>query len=399
MSHEPGAADTVASYELFKVAPRWVFLRLETRRGLVGWGEPNLEGWSDTVMAAVGEMMASVIGEDAARISYIGTKLTKQKFYTGGPVLASALAGIDQALWDIKGKTLGVPVHELLGGAVRTKLKVYCWCGGDDNSPAEAAAEAVRVLKTTNYKQLKMNACPRMGYVDESGGVAAAVRRMAAVREAVGDDVEVGLDFHGRVKGPACKRLMAALAPYRPLFYEEVLGPEQNAHLPQMAAASCGVPLATGERMYTVAAFRDLLASRCVDILQPDCSHAGGISSLLTISRMAESYDVALAPHCPLGPIALAACLQVDAASPNFAFQETSLGIHYNSEGGRPVELLDYVRNKEVFEVDADGRVALPSGPGLGIEIDEEKVRAMAAEGHAWRDREWELPDGCPTTW
>jgi galactonate dehydratase len=183
--------DTVAKYELFKVLPRWVFLRLETKAGVVGWGEPNLEGWSDTVMAAVREMMESVVGVDCSRIEYIRLKLSKQKFYGGGPVLMSALAGIDQALWDIKGKKLGVPVHALLGGAVRDRLKVYRWCGGDDNTPEEAAAEAAQVLATSNYKQLKMNACPRMGFLDTDGAVAAAVARMAAVRCAVGDSVEV----------------------------------------------------------------------------------------------------------------------------------------------------------------------------------------------------------------
>jgi galactonate dehydratase len=221
---------------------------------------------------------------------------------------------------------------------------------------------------------------------------------MKAVREAVGPEVGIGLDFHGRVKVPTCKRLMHALAPFDPLFYEEPVSADQNAALPAMAAATC-VPLATGERMFTVSSFRDLLERRCVDILQPDCSHCGGISPLLTISRMAEAYDVSLAPHCPLGPVALAACLAVDAVSINFAFQETSVGIHYNSEDGMPIELLDYLEDKSVFDVDRDGYMALPPGPGLGIRLDERKVREMASKGHAWRDREWVLPDGCPTTW
>ena len=390
--------DTVTKYELFKVAPRWVFLRLETGAGVVGWGEPNLEGWSDSVMTAVSEMMPSVIGEDCSRIQYIYQKLIRQKFYAGGPVLMSALAGIDQALWDIKGKTLGVPVHSLLGGAVRQRLKVYRWCGGDDNTPEEAAREAAEVLASSNFKQLKMNACPRMSYLDTDGGVAAATARMAAVRAAVGPDVGVGLDFHGRCKVPTCKRLMEALAPHAPLFYEEPVCAEQNAQLPSLAAAT-NVPIATGERMYTVAAFRDLLEKRCVGILQPDASHCGGISPLLTISRMAEAYDVSLAPHCPLGPIALAACLAVDATSVNFAFQETSVGIQYNCEDGSPVELQDYLADRSVFDVDAEGYMALPTAPGLGIAINEAKVREAAAAGHKWKDREWTLPDGCPTTW
>jgi galactonate dehydratase len=399
-SDEPsGAANTIVKFELFKVAPRWVFLRLEDSTGIVGWGEPNLEGWSSTVMTAVEEMMPSVMREDCSRIEYIHKKLVKQKFYAGGPVLQSALAGIDQALWDILGKRLGVPVHTLLGGAVRDRLKVYRWCGGDDNSPAEAAAEAKRVLATSNYKQLKMNACPRMGYIDTEGAVRAAVARMKAVREAVGEAVEVGLDFHGRVKVPMAKQLMAQLAPFHPLFFEEVVGGEaNNAALPALASASCGVPLATGERMFTVAAFRDLLEKRCVDILQPDCSHAGGISTLLTIARMGEAYDVSLAPHCPLGPIALASCLQVDACAINFAFPPPPPPPPHPPEGVS-VDLLDYVSNKSAFDVDAQGYLSLPMGPGLGIEIDEVKVREMAKLGHGWRDREWVLEDGTPTTW
>lgn len=388
--------DTVASYELFKVTPRWVFLRVETTKRIVGWGEPNLEGWSDTVMTAVKEIMESVIGEDASRIQYIWQKIFRQKFYAGGPVLMSALAGVDQALWDIKGKTLGVPVHQLLGGAVRDRLRVYRWCGGDDNTPEEAATEAKRVIQQTNYKQLKMNACPRMGYIDTEQAVKAATLRMKAVREAVGDSVGVGLDFHGRVKVPMCKPLMAALAPYKPLFYEEVISAEQNDSLPMMAAATT-VPLATGERMFTMAHFRDLLQKRSIDIIQPDCSHCGGISNLLSIARLAESYDVSLAPHCPLGPIALASCMQVDACCINFVFQETSMGIHYNAEG--TTDLLDYVINKEDFDVDSEGHMALLPKPGLGVVMDEAKVRAAGNKGHSWRDREWTLPDGCPTTW
>ena len=281
---------------------------------------------------------------------------------------------------------------------MRERLKAYRWCGGDDNSPAEAAAEACEVLATSNYKQLKMNACPRMGYLDTDGGVAAAAARMKAVREAVGPSVGIGLDFHGRVKVPTCKRLMAALAPYDPLFFEEPVTADQLASLPLLAGTT-SVPLATGERMFTVTAFRDLLEKRCVDIVQPDCSHCGGISPLLSIARLAEAYDVALAPHCPLGPIALAACLAVDACSINFAFQETSVGIHYNSEEGEVVELLDYLEDKSVFEVDEEGYIRLPSAPGLGIAIDEKVVRERAIKGHQWRDREWVLSDGCPTTW
>jgi galactonate dehydratase len=320
---------------------------------------------------------------------YIWQKLYRQKFYSGGPILMSAMAGIDQALWDIAGKTLGVPCHRMMGGSVRDRLKAYRWCGGDEASPEESAAEAKKVLSESNYKQLKMNACPRMGYVDTEQAVDAAAARFEAVRAAVGPDVGIGLDFHGRVKLPVAKKLMAALAPYSPLFFEEVLVRGQNPALASNIKGHTAVPLATGERMYTIEEFRDLFETRAIDIIQPDCSHAGGISQMLTIARMAEAYEVAFAPHCPLGPIALAACLQVDACAVNFVFQETSLGIHYNEEGG--MDLLGYVSNKDVFDVDTEGYIATPTLPGLGIIIDEAAVRAASLIGHTWKDREWTL--------
>ena len=394
------APDIVKNFELFKVPPRWQFIRIETRNGIVGWGEPNLEGFTDSVATAVRELMTSVVGQDPSRIQYIWQKLYRQRFYAGagGGVIMSAIAGIDQGLWDIAGRTLGVPVHRLLGGSVRTRLRVYRWCGGDNNTPEDAAREAKRVVDTTNFKLLKMNACPRMEYIDTEGAIQAAVDRMAAVRRAVGPDIGIGLDFHGRVKAPVAKRLMKRLEPYNPLFYEEPVVVDQNPLLPKLAAQT-SIPIATGERMFRASQFRDLLESRAAGIIQPDCSHAGGISHMFAIARMAEAYGVSLAPHCPLGPIALAACLAVDSCVVNFAFQETSMGIHYNSENGEGYGLLSYVKNPEVFNVDVDGFVRRLDGPGLGIEIDEKRVRAAARQGHRWKDREWELKDGTPTTW
>ncbi|KAJ9463096.1 D-galactonate dehydratase [Diplonema papillatum] len=390
-------ADAVAGFELFKVAPRWLFLKLETRNGVVGWGEPTLEGFVDTVAACVEEMMASVVGQDPSRIQHIWQKLHLQKFYTGGPVIMSALAGIDQALWDIKGKTLNVPVHVLLGGRVRDKVTMYRWCGGDSNTPEDAAKEALHVVQTTGFRQLKMNATPKMGYVEGEPLVSAVVQRMKAVRDAVGPAVGIGLDFHGRVKAPMAKRLMKALEPFDPLFFEEPVAKAQNKSLHDLSLCT-SVPLATGERMYTVAEFRDLLEYRSVAIVQPDCSHVGGITALLTIARMAEAYEVALAPHCPLGPIALAACLAVDVCCVNFAFQESSVGIHYNAEGGEPRDTMFYVKNKDDFAV-VDGCMNVLQKPGLGVEIDEDAVREAAGRWVAWRDREWTLADGTPTTW
>lgn len=391
------AADRVSKYELFKVPPRWLFLRLETEQGLVGWGEPNVVGFSDTVAKAVEEMMPSVLGEDPSRIQYLWQKLHRQRYHclSGGPILMSALGGIDQALWDIAGKSLGVPVHQMLGGAVRQRLRMFRSCGGDDNTPEEAAAEAKAAVSTSNFKLVKVNPCSRMGYVDVDGAVEAAVARMRAVREAVGPNVGIGIGFHGRAKVPAVKNLMKRLEPFDPLFFEEPVCSAQNPALKDLSQCT-HVPFAAGERMYTIEEFRDLLEQRSVGIVQPDCSHVGGISCMLAIARLAEAYEVAFAPHCPLGPIALASCLQIDACSANFAFQESSIGLYSNAEGSE--DLLDYVVNKEVFHIEEDGHLPMPSGPGLGVVIDEDKVRAAAKLGHDWKDRAWELSDGTPTT-
>lgn len=391
------AQDQIKSYELFPVTPRWLFLRIETEEGVVGWGEPNLEGFSDVVATATRVLMDDLIGKDPAKISRHWQNMCKVRFYGGtGPVLMSAVAGIDQALWDIKGKTLSAPVHSLLGGAVRDRRLAYRWCGGDENSPSDTAAEARAVIENTNFRNLKMNACNAMAYVDTDQVIEAAAERMAAVREAVGSEVGVALDFHGRCKLPMVRKLFKALEPFNPLFFEEPVTPQFNSALPELQQFT-HVPIATGERMYTAGEFGTLLHSRGASIIQPDVSHAGGITHMLEISRLAEHHDVALAPHCPLGPIALASCLQVDFCSINAVFQECSIGIHYNDEGG--ADLLDYLEDPSVFDIDEEGMIGLPSDPGLGIQIDEEKVRAAAETGHNWRDREWELKDGTPTKW
>ena len=389
--------DRVARFELFEVAPRWLLLRLETDSGVVGWGEPNLEGFSGVIASAVTQLMEDVLGEPASRIQFIWQKLCKTKFYGGhGPVLMSAVAGIDQALWDIKGRTLGKPVHELLGGAVRERMLAYRWCGGDNNTPQEAAEEAQELIARSNFKNLKMNACARMPYVDTEQVVRGAAERMHAVREAVGPDIGIGLDFHGRCKMPMVRSLMDALKAYSPLFFEEPVTPQFNREL-KAIRSSTNIPIALGERMYHASEFLSVFESGGVDIIQPDLSHAGGISHVFDIARMAEAYDVALAPHCPLGPIALASCLQVDFCSINAVFQECSIGIHYNQEGG--ADILDYIHNKEMFAIDEEGYFALPQGPGLGVEIDEAAVREAAKVGHNWRDRVWLLNDGAPTKW
>lgn len=380
----------IRSMELFKVPPRWLFLKVTTDDGLVGWGEPVVEGRADTVRMAVEEMSDYLIGKDAGNIEDLWQVLYRGGFYRGGPILTSAISGIEQALWDIKGKRLGVPVYELLGGKVRDKVRVYGWIGGD--RPADTAI-AAREKLAQGYTAIKMNGTEELDWIDSYGKVEEAVARIAAIRESVGYGLDVGIDFHGRVHKGMAKILVKELEPFKPMFIEEPVLPENNEALKAIASYTV-TPIATGERMFTRWDFKSLLESGAADILQPDLSHAGGIWEVRKIAAMAEAYDVAVAPHCPLGPIALAASLQLDFCTPNAFIQEQSLGIHYN-EGS---DLLDYLADPGVFEY-KDGYVAALDKPGLGIEINEEKVREMAAIGHSWRNPVWRNRDGSIAEW
>jgi galactonate dehydratase len=304
--------------------------------------------------------------------------------------MLSAMAGIDQALWDIKGKRYGAPIYQLLGGAVRDHIRVYTWIGGDRPSDVVAAAKE---KAAQGFTAIKMNASEEMHFVESYAAIERCVARVAALREAMGDDFGIAVDFHGRLHKPMAKVLAKALEPYHPLFIEEPVLPEHNEALPEIAAHAA-VPIATGERMYSRWEFKTLLARGGVDIIQPDLSHAGGITEVHKIAAMAEAYDVALAPHCPLGPIALAACLQIDAVCANAFIQEQSLGIHYNQGN----DLLDYLLDPSVFQY-ADGVVRIPSGHGLGIQINEAAVREAAQRGHRWRNPVWRRADGSIAEW
>jgi galactonate dehydratase len=380
----------IQTLETFKVPPRWLFLKITTDDGVVGWGEPIVEGRAETVQAAVHEMSEYIIGKDAGHIEDIWQLLYRGGFYRGGPVLMSAISGIDQALWDIKGKALGVPVYDLLGGPVREKMRVYAWIGGD--RPSEVAQSAQQQV-VAGYSALKMNGTADVEWIDSHAKVLEAVERLASVREAVGPNVGIAVDLHGRVHKTMAKILMKEYEPFHPMFVEEPVLPENNEALKELARHAA-IPIATGERMFSRWDFKPLFADGVVDIVQPDCSHAGGISELKKIAAMAEAHDVAVAPHCPLGPICLAASLQVDFSTPNAFIQEQSLGIHYN-EGS---DLLDYLADPTVFQYQ-DGYVMRLTKPGLGIEIDEDKVREMAKIGHNWRNPVWRNADGSVTEW
>ncbi|OCT12555.1 D-galactonate dehydratase [Paenibacillus pectinilyticus] len=380
----------IRSLESFKVPPRWLFLKVETDEGIVGWGEPIVEGKADTVQAAVEELKEYVIGQDPMRIEDLWQVMYRGGFYRGGPILTSAISGIEQALWDIKGKYYNAPIYDLLGGACRDRTRVYAWVGGDRPDDVGAAAKE---KQGQGFTAVKMNGTEEMHYIDSFAKVEETSARVAAVRQACGKDFGIGVDFHGRVHKSMAKVLAKELEQYRLMFIEEPVLPENNEALKEIAKY-ISTPIATGERMYTRWGFKEILAQGIVDIIQPDVSHAGGILETRKIAAMAEAYDVALAPHCPLGPIALASCLHVDICSPNAFIQEQSLGIHYNQGN----DILDYLTDPNVFDY-KNGFVENLNGPGLGIEINEEKVRKLAKVGHNWKNPVWRQEDGTVAEW
>ncbi|GAA4006660.1 galactonate dehydratase [Deinococcus rubellus] len=386
----PRTADRIRSLELFLVAPRWLFLKVTTEQGVEGWGEPIVEGRAATVKAAVEELAEYLIGKDPSRIEDLWQTLYRGGFYRGGPILMSAISGIEMALWDIRGKTLGVPVHDLLGGAVRDRMRVYSWVGGD--SPTDVAQEALASVGR-GFTALKMNGCERLEWIDSPARVGVAVETIAAVREAVGPEVMIGVDFHGRVHRGMAKVLAKELDAFKLMFIEEPVLSE-NIEVLRDIVAHTSTPIALGERLYTRWDFKQVFKDGYVDIVQPDTAHAGGILETRKIAAMAEAHDVALAIHCPLGPIALAASLQVDFCTPNAFIQEQSLGIHYNQGS----DLLDYLADPQVFAYQG-GFVDRLTGPGLGIQIDEAKVRAAAKIGHTWRSPVWRYDDGSVAEW
>lgn len=372
------------------VRPRWGFVEVVTDDGITGWGEAVLEGHAGTVLACVEEMKPYLLGKDPGQIEKIWTTLYRAGFYRGGGVLMSAISGIDQALWDIKGKYYNAPVYELLGGAQRERMRVYSWIGGD--RPSEVGKAALE-KKQEGFDAVKMNATAEVQYIDSYDKIDAVLDRVGAIRDACGKYFRIAVDFHGRVHKPMAKILAKKLEEYDLMFIEEPVLCENMEDFKEIAAA-CNIPIAVGERLYSRWDYKRLFHLGGVDIIQPDLSHAGGITEVKKIAAMAEAYDVALAPHCPLGPIALAACLNVDAICHNAVIQEQSMGIHYNV--GKTV--LDYVKNKNDF-LFQDGFVDLPKLPGLGIEVDKKLVVEENKTPHSWKNPVWYHPDGSIAEW
>ena len=348
----------ISDVTVYKVKPRWIFVKISTDEGIEGWGEMISGTKTETVVAGAYEIGNRLIGRNPFEIERLFQEM-HQSFFRGGPINGTIVSGLEMALWDIKGKAFNVPVYELLGGAARDKIKVYSWIGGD--RPSEVAEQAQDRFDR-GFTAVKMNATEELHYIDSYQKV---------------DEVV----------------LAKALEPFHPMFLEEVVLPENEEHFKEVAD-SVAVPLATGERLYTRWQFKNLFKQGTVDIIQPDVALCGGILETRKIAAMAEAYDMAVAPHAPYGPVALAATLQVDSCTPNVFIQEQSLGIHYN----KGFDLLDFVKNKEVFQY-KDGYVDLPSKPGLGLEMDEDKIKEIAQEGLIWTNPQWKNYDGTIAEW
>ena len=380
----------ISKITVYKVKPRWIFVKLSTDEGIDGWGEMISGTKTETVVAGayeVGERF--LLGQNPFEIERLFQEMHRS-FFRGGPIHGTIVSGLEMALWDIKGKALNVPIYELLGGAARDRIKVYSWIGGDrPDDVAEQAQDRV----DRGFTAVKMNATEELHYIDSYVKIEEVVERVASIRERFGNKLDIGIDFHGRVHKPMAKVLAKALEPYHPMFLEEVVLPENEEHFKEVAQL-VATPLATGERLYTRWQFKTLFQQGAIDVIQPDVALCGGIMEMRKIAAMAEAYDVAVAPHAPYGRVALAATLQVDSCTPNVFIQEQSLGIHYN----KGFDLLDFVKNKEVFQY-KDGYVELPSKPGLGLEMDEDRVRDISQEGLVWTNPKWKNYDGTIAEW
>jgi galactonate dehydratase len=362
---------TITKLETFIHRNSWVFVKISTDAGIVGWGE-MLKDKSKACAAEAQEMAAYLVGQDPRPITQHWQAIYRHGFYRGGPILTAVLSGIDMALWDIKGKALGLPVHELLGGPTRQKIRTYGGMQDVIDGRCSAFKTGPRADDRAAYK-----------YVEGAGFVQRATKAFAALRERFGPDVDIGLEFHGASQPATSLLIMKALEPYQPYFYEE---PVQCQNVDAMAelASKTHIPVATGERIFTKWGFREILEKKAASILQPDVCYAGGITELRLIAGMAESYYVPLAPHNPQGPCSLAASCQIAAAIPNFLVQEQGTKSHENML-------------KTPFRV-VNGYLPVPTAPGLGIEFDEAKFMALVGEPEPYK-RTFDRDDGSVVDW
>lgn len=384
----------VSAVQAFLVAPRWIFVRVDTDDGFTGWGEAIVPKRARAVLGAVADLSDNITGTNSDRIAELDRRMRQGGFFRHGPVLATAAAAIEQALWDIKGRRYGLPVHEFFGGAVREHVRAYAWVGGDR---PHNLVDDVQTRIEQGFTMVKLNATEELDFIDRSARITEIVERVGSIRDAFGDRIDFALDFHGRVHRAMAKVLMRELESFRPAWVEEPLAPGHDDVVGVLSAAGSSIPIATGERCLNRWDVKALLENGVVDILQPDVSLTG-IHELVKIAAMAETYDVAVAPHCPNGPVSLASSLQVGAATSTVVVQEQSVGLHYHAgyDGLPKGELFDYLLDGAVLTPD-DGYLVRPEGVGLGIEIDQEAVN----RSEQWRllDADWRHPDGRIAEW
>ena len=382
----------ITDLKMIHIRPRWMFLKIETDEGIVGWGEPVVEGRSRTVETAVNEFRSMLIGEDPLKIEHLWQGMYRRTFYRGGPILCSAISGIEMALWDIKGKYYGLPVYEMLGGKYRDKIRMYGHlkpAGHPGEFPIEDMLAITDQRLKDGFTVLKYSVIPPVRPIDNMAMLDAMVERFAAVRERVGKKVDVAVDFHGRLSPAMSIRVLKELEPYYPLFVEEPVLPENVDEMVRVSRSTT-IPIAAGERLFTKWGFRDLIQKQAVSVVQPDLCHCGGIFEARQIASMAEMYYMQIAPHNPLGPISLAACIQMDVCTPNVLAQEHP-GMPDHKDLG--VGIL-----KKPFVIESDGCIRAPEGPGLGIEVDEEAIEALRFDG-TWDTPHLLFDDGSIADW
>jgi galactonate dehydratase len=375
----------ITSISTYHVEPRWLVVKVSTDKGIVGFGEPVVEGKARTVETAIHEMSNYLIGQDPRRIEHHWQAIYRGGFYRGGPILTSALSGLEQAMWDIKGKALGVPVYELLGGHVRDSVRMYAHCHGDTEEALEATA---RQRVRDGFTAIKLAIDGPAWPIETPDWIDAQVARVALVRDIVGSSMNIAVDFHGRVGPAVANTLIAEMEPLRLMFVEEPCLPDNPSAMADIAHRT-RTPIATGERLFTRWQYRELLETKAVAVVQPDLCHVGGIFEARKIAAMAETYYVSVAPHNPLGPISLAACIQLDACTPNFLIQE-----HPTLDDGSDIGHGILVDPFQIVE----GSIVIPTGPGLGIEVDEDGLEQKKTNG-VWESPTLRHSDGSVAEW
>jgi galactonate dehydratase len=339
----------------------WVIVKVLTDSGIYGWGEATLEGKEETVCAAVKQLGQALIDEDPLASEHHWQVTYRHSFWRGGVVLNSALAGLDQALWDIRGKAWGVPVYKLLGGPTRDRLRLYTHVG--IYQPERMVEDAQRDVED-GFTAMKTGAWQGDTLLPEHERIAAFGERIGLLRQAVGPAVDIMVDDHGRGRASSAVRLLTVLEPHRLLFFEEPTQPDDIESLARVRAANLNTDLATGERLYSKWDYLPLLERRLVDVIQPDLCHAGGITECKKIAALAEAYYVQMAPHNPQGPLSTAAAAHLGMAIPNFLILEYVRQEPYRDQ---------VMRDAWVVE---NGQLTVPDRPGLGVELDEEVIAA-----------------------